>query len=78
MNQAPQDRPDDKEVRVILDHDCTRKKNDDCLKKQDGRVEALLYADIGQLAESKGSTLQMAPSIRGNNGLAWDKAFVDR
>ncbi|WAK00554.1 hypothetical protein [Methylobacter sp. YRD-M1] len=39
MDQALQDVPEDKEVDLILDHDCTHKKNDAWLKNYDGCVQ---------------------------------------
>ncbi|WP_331271284.1 transposase [Methylobacter luteus] len=39
MGQVLRDVPDDKEVHMILDNYCTRKKNDEWLKKRGGRVQ---------------------------------------
>ena len=39
MNNVMQDLPEDKYIHVILDNYCTHKKNDDWLKKYDGRVQ---------------------------------------
>jgi transposase len=39
MDHVMEDLPEDKEVHVILDNYCTHKKNDDWLKKHNGRVQ---------------------------------------
>jgi transposase len=39
MDHVIEDLPEDKEVHVILDNYCTHKKNDDWLKKHNGRVQ---------------------------------------